>query len=179
VDTSTPSICSLLSDDYEDGVIDPIYAIVKPNWIESGGSLNGTPSKTRASIVANGFAGCSNCSLTTSVMTEGGVFNKVWVMGWQIDKGNRIELLYKEESEKVVLKQRIGKKVVKKARAIVTIDPNIFYDTTINFDGQTFTVTIDGIGVITMPKAAGSSPFGVPGFQVKNTTGHFGGICID
>ncbi|HEY7159851.1 MAG TPA: hypothetical protein VH815_01265, partial [Acidobacteriota bacterium] len=81
----------LLSDDFEDGIIDPsIWTIVKDSWQESSGDLVGIPAKRKAFIFASGFAGCDHCTIQTSVSTSGGSFAKVWVIGWYQDKNNHI-----------------------------------------------------------------------------------------
>ncbi len=178
--TQAAPTCNLFGADFEDGVLDPNWAYEKLDWAETGGNLVGTPAKRSARAIATpAFAGCgANCTIEAHVSTAGGLFNKVWVYTFYVDKRNKVELLAKENTDRWVLKQRINQTIVAKGKAIATIDPNVFYDVIINYDGTTFTVSIDGTTLITLP-AGGAVPTGTVGFQVKNTTGSFGDICVN
>jgi hypothetical protein len=178
--TQTAPTCNLFGDDFEDGVLDPNWSYEKPNWIETGGNLVGTPVKRSARAIASpAFAGCgANCTVEAHLSTAGGPFNKIWLYTFYVDKRNKVELLGKEENDRWILKQRINQTIVAKQKAISTIDPNVVYDAVVSFDGTTFTVSIDGAPLITMP-AGGIVPTGTVGFQVKNTTGSFGDICVN
>jgi hypothetical protein len=175
----TGPTCNMFGDDFEDGVLDPNWTYEKPTWTETGGSLTGTPVKKSARAIATpAFGGCNQCTIETHVSTAGGAGNKVWIYTFYVDKRNKVELLAKEENDKWVLKQRVNNAIVAKAKGLATIDPNVVYDVVIAFDGTTFTVTVDGTSLITLP-AGGTVPTGTVGFQVKNTTGSFGDICIN
>jgi hypothetical protein len=166
----------LFSDDFSDGTVD--WLVVKPNVTETGGNLVLTPTVRKAEAVASPvFAGCSTCSLQTSVQTAGGSFNKVWVLNWYVDKKNTVELLFKEQNDKVVLKQRVNGRVLAKQKALLTIDPNTVYDVQMGFDGTQITVSIDGNPLITMTPAGALN--GVPGFRAKYTTGTFDSVCVN
>lgn len=174
---SQPPAC-LLSDDFEDGTIDPsIWTIVKDSWQESSGELIGTPIRRKALIFADGFAGCDHCTIQTSVSTSGGSLAKVWIIGWYQDKNNNIELLLKEDSDRVILKQKSNGVIARKQKAILKIDPNVSYAVQLSFDGTAIHVSIDNVEVLTVP--AGSIPFGTVGYQAKNTTAHFGFVCLN
>ncbi len=178
--TQVAPTCTQFGDDFEDGVLDPNWAYEKATWSETGGNLVGTPLKRSARAIATpAFAGCgANCTIEAHVSTAGGLFNKVWVYAFYIDKRNKVELLAKENTDRWVLKQRIYQTIGAKGKAIATIDPNVVYDAIISYDGTTFTVSIDGTTLITLP-AGGAVPIGTVGFQVKNTTGSFGDICVN
>jgi len=177
--TPTGPTCNLFGDDFEDGVLDPNWTYEKPNWTETGGSLVGTPvGKAARAIATPAFAGCNQCSIETHVSSAGGTGNKIWVYTFYVDKKNKVELLAKEENDKWVLKERSNNAIVAKAKGIATIDPNVVYDVVVAFDGTTFTVTVDGAQLISMPAAA-TVPTGTVGYQVKGTTGSFGDICIN
>jgi uncharacterized delta-60 repeat protein len=134
----------LFCDDFEDGV-QPNWLITKQDFTETGGNYVGTPSGNKAETIASPvFAGCSVCSIEVVMRTAGGVFNKVWLLTFYIDKNNLIELLMKEESDRWVMKQRVNKTVVAKAKGILTIDPNVDYDVIVNYDGTTVNVSVDG-----------------------------------
>ncbi|HSP05745.1 MAG TPA: putative Ig domain-containing protein, partial [Acidobacteriota bacterium] len=170
----------LFCDDFEDGVLDPTWTYVKPGWSESGGALAGVPAGRKAIAVATPvFSGCSNCTVDAAMQTAGGVGNRVWLLAWYVDKGNTVELMMKEESNRWILKQRVNGPVVAKMKGVLTIDPNVSYDARITFDGAQFQVFIDNTLLITLPKAPGTAPFGTVGFETKGTTGTFGSISVN
>lgn len=175
----TAAAC-LFCDDFEDGVVDPGWSYVKPGWSEDGDNLVGTPSGKKAIVTASPiFAGCSNCSVKADIQTSGGIGNKVWLLGWYVDKANTLELLMKEETDRWVLKYRFNGSVVVKAKFSQTIDPLTTYDVEVTFDGADFRLYVNGTLLITMPKASGSTPNGTVGFQVKRTTARIGFITVD
>jgi hypothetical protein len=169
----------LLCDDFEDGVLNPNWTVVKTSWNESAGSLNGTPDKKKAIIIATPiFSGCQNCFVESAIVTAGGVGNKIWMLGWYVDKKNALELLFKEENDKIVLKQRSNGAVVTKNKGSLTLSPNVSYQVRVAFDGTIFTVFVDNVPLFTLtPKAA--VPVGTVGFYVKGTTGSFGYITVN
>lgn len=168
----------LFCDDFNDDVLDPNWTYIKPTWTESGGSLQGTSKKKAIAVATPIFSGCLTCTIQTSLMTQGGPGNRVWLLGWYVDKDDKIELLMKEEQDVWVLKQRIGGSVVAKTKASSTIDPNVAYAVVVSFDGTQFTVTIDGNPLISLtPK--GTVPIGTVGFQAKATTGFFDYINVN
>jgi hypothetical protein len=168
----------LFCDDFNDDVLDPNWTYIKPTWTESGGSLQGTSKKKATAVATPIFSGCLTCTIQTSLMTQGGPGNRVWLLGWYVDKDDKVELLMKEEQDVWVLKQRIGGSVVAKAKAAATIDPNVAYTIVVSFDGTQFTVSIDGNPLITLT-AAGTVPSGTVGFQAKATTGFFDYINVN
>jgi len=169
--------CALFNDDFADNTVD--WVVEKPNWIESGGNLVGTPTGTKATINASSvYAGCSGaCTFHTTMMTAGGAFNKLWMLPWYTDKRNTVEVLMKDENEKYILRQRVNGVVVAKTKLLVTIDPNVVYDVVVSFDGTVFTLTVDGTATVTLNAAGPAS--GTFGFSAKNTTGTFGFACVD
>ncbi|MCI0443225.1 Ig-like domain-containing protein, partial [bacterium] len=171
----------LFCDDFNDGTIDPNWTYVKPTWTEGGGNLMGTPVKKKATAAATPvFAGCQVCSMEASMLTAGGISNKLWLLGWYVDKRNTMELLMKEENERWVLKQRVNGRVVKKAKGIKTIDPNTAYAARIVFDGTSFQVFVDDfVTPLFTLTPQGSVPTGTVGFSVKNTTGSFDYVTVN
>jgi hypothetical protein len=167
----------LFCDDFEDGV-QPNWLITKQNFTETGGSYVGTPTGNKAETIASPvFSGCSVCSIEVVMRTAGGSFNKVWLLTFYIDKNNLTELLMKEESDRWVMKQRINKVVVAKAKGILTIDPNTDYDVIVSYDGTTVNVSVDGSALITMSPVG--TPNGTVGFRVKKTVGSFNSILVN
>lgn len=171
----------LFCDDFNDGILNPNWNYIKPEWIESNGRLNGIPDRKKAIAVATPiFGGCQNCYVEASMQTVGGTTNKVWLLAWYIDKKNTMELLMKEEGESWVLKQKVEGRVVAKAKGIKTIDPDTSYIVRILFDGSNFQVFINDLltPLFTLTPAA-PVPVGTVGFQIKNTTGSFDYINVN
>jgi hypothetical protein len=184
--TCQPRICQacietcLFCDQFNDGVLatDWEYKPVSGGWNENGTQLVGSSNRKAQAIANPAFAGCDDCSVETAMRTGGGGFNRVWLLGWYIDKRNTFELLMKEEQDRWILKQRSGGSVLKKAKALRTINPNQTYVVRIGYDGTTFTVSIDGEQVISMTPAA-PVPSGTVGFKVKSTEGTFDYITVN
>lgn len=174
-DAATCTFC----DDFEDGVLDPNWTYIKQTWSESGGDLIGTPSGKKAIAVATPiFAGCLNCSIQTKMLTNGGAGNRVWLLGWYVDKANTVELMMKQETGRWVLKQRSGKRIVAKQKAVSSISVGIVYTVVISFNGTQFDVAVDGTPLMSLTPV-GTVPTGTVGFQVKSTTGQFGEISVN
>ena len=99
------------------------------------------------------------------------------MFAWYTDKNNNLEVMMKQESNKVIMKQRAGGSVVAKAKGLVTLIPNISYNLKVTFDGATFTLFVDGNLLATLP-AASPAP-GTIGFQAKRTTARFGHVLVE
>ena len=171
------AVACLFCDDFEDGLLDPAWSYLKPAWSESGGDLIAIPAKKALAIASPAFAGCSDCSFEAAVTTAGGTGNKISVFAWYADKGNNVEIIMKEESDKFIVKQRAAGTIVAKGKATATVLPNVSYDIKITFDGSAFTLLINGNPVATLP--AGATPNGTIGFQVKGTTAHIGQVLVE
>jgi uncharacterized delta-60 repeat protein len=176
--SSGPPPGCLFCDDFENAVLDMNWTYVKPSWIEASGYLTGQPTGAKAEVFATPvFSGCSICIVQTSIRTQGGVGNKIWFFAWYTNKQNTVELLMKEESDKWILRQRVGGSIVAKTKGSGTILPNVFYDVKIEFNGTNFILTVGGTVLATMPAAA--VPNGTVGFRIKKTTGSFAFIQVD
>lgn len=167
----------LYCDDFEDGVLASDWSYLKPAWSESGGSLVATPVKKGVAIASPVFGGCSDCSFETDLTIAGGQGNRVWILAWYADKGNTLEVLLKEESDKIIVKQRLNGTLVAKAKGAVPIDSNVNYNIRIVKDATQFSVLVDGNSVITMPVSG--APFGTIGLEAKNTTCQFGHVSAE
>jgi Big-like domain-containing protein len=171
----------LYCDDFNDGNLDPNWTYIKQSWSESNGSLIGTPTGRTAIAVATPiYAGCQTCTIETKMRTAGGTFDKVWILGWYVDKKNTMELLMKEESDRWILKQRTNGFVVAKAKGIKTINPNTDYAVRLTFDGISFQVFVDDFVTPLFsltPQAI--VPVGTVGFKVKNTIGSFDYVTVN
>lgn len=173
---SNPITC-LLCDDFEDGVLSPDWTY-QGSWSESNGSLIGDPSNSKKAlaIAPSAFGGCSTCTIETSLESSGGFLNKVWLLGWYVDKANRVELLMKEDQDKWILKQHAGGVVVAKSKVKVVIDPNVPYDVKLRFDGASLILEVNGVELINT--AAVGLPSGTIAFQAKKAVGKFGYINV-
>lgn len=176
--TVTAGSC-LFCDDFEDAILSPNWTYIKPTWTEpAGGSLIGSPVKKKAITIATPvFTGCSNCYVESTMMTAGGIGNRVWMLGWYVDKKNTVELMMKEENDKWVLKERINGAIVAKTKMISVINPNTFYRARITFDGTQFQVFIDGNLLMSL-NAVGPHN-GTVGFEAKGTVASFGEIIVN
>lgn len=171
----------LYCDDFNDGNLDPNWTYIKQSWSESNGTLNGTPTGRVAIAIASPiYPGCQTCSMEASMRSAGGAFNKVWMLGWYVDKKNSMELLMKEESDRWVLKQRVNGSIVTKAKGIKTINPNTDYAVRITFDGISFKVFVDDFvtPLFTLTPQV-NVPAGTVGFKVKNTIGSFDYVTVN
>lgn len=170
------------SDGFDDGALDDDWDYAKGSWSETGGNLVGTPTGKKAVAIASPcFPGCSVCTIAATMMSAGGPFSKLWLLGWYQDKRNTIEVLMNEPSDKWILRQRVNGVVTAKASAKRPIEPNVFYSCTVTYNGENLTLSVDGTAVVSIhPTAVARVPAslinGTVGFQVKNTTGAFGGV---
>jgi hypothetical protein len=170
---------SLLLDEFDDDV--QSWPAKKGTWVESNGILSGSGPKS-AIVYApqpwfpSGVSGCSTCTLETDVSTAGGIGNKIFIQPWYQDKQNRVDVLLKQESGKIILKQKVNGSIAQKMKASFTIVPNTFHHFKVGFDGTNFHLEVDGTSLITMPAAA--MPSGNLYFQVKQTTVSIEGVNI-
>jgi hypothetical protein len=170
----------LYCDDFNDGV-PPNWTEIKPDCNESNGFMNCNPTKRKAIIIATpAFAGCQNCIIDTSVLLTGGAGGRIWLLTHYVNKGNTLEILLKEEDDKVVVKQRSNGSVIAKAKATVPLDANNLYSVQVQYDGTAVTVNIGGDPTPQLTSTPiGVLPSGTVGFQVKNTIGMFDYITVN
>jgi hypothetical protein len=83
----------------------------------------------------------------------------------------------KEETDRWILKQRVNKKIVVKAKAIQTINPNTPYAVSLSYDGASIIVQVDGVQILSV--AVSGTLNGTIGFQNKNTTAMFDNIQVN
>lgn len=167
----------LFCDDFEDGILAP-WTYSKPLWSETSGNLVGVSTKKLTAVATPVFAGCATCTIEATMMTAGGSGNQLRLLGWYQSKSNDVELLFKEEADKIILKQRVNGNVVAKNKVAFPIVPGISYDVSMDYDGTAFHVYVNSVLMITLQKAPSTSAFGSVGFFVKATTGTFGQIEV-
>ncbi len=118
------------------------------DWTIGGGFLSNLLDKKSIGVATDFSPGCTNCTLSTTFRTtpsESGF--KVWIFFHYVDEDNNIEVLFKED--KVVLKEVVGDDVVDKVKADFTLVPGQLYDVQVGYDGTNYTVTIDGVLILT------------------------------
>jgi hypothetical protein len=171
----TVSNCAFL-DLFEDGTVG--LSVLGDAVTEEGGDLVLAPtagSKT-AEAVADGFAGCSTCAITTVARMSAGTGGKFSILGWYADARSHVELQFDERKDRIVLRQKSRGRTVRTAKATaVTIDPETDYEVLVSFDGTAFVVWVDGIPRIVMETKV--APTGVPGFRAKKAGARVGFVC--
>ena len=171
----------LFCDEFDDNSLNPNWIYIKnmSDWAENGTELIGHPAKRKTLALANPvFQGCTNCVAQTIMRTAGGPFNQVWFLFHVVDRNNLVELQMKEGTDRWVLRHRVNKKTVAKAKFLAPIDPNTDYTMSIRYDGTNYIVSLNGTDVITMPPG-GEVTGGSVGFKVKSTTGTFQRIQVN
>jgi len=165
------------ADNFNDGVL--TFVVVKPNVTEASGFLNLTPAGRKAIATSDPvFAGCSTCTITTTMQFSGGVGAKGWLLTHRIDKNNQIEIIFKQDTGKVIVREKFGGQVKQKVKASFAITPNTNYQVQASYDGTTYTLKIDGATIITMTPTASLSP-GIFGYQSKNQTTLVDDVCVN
>ena len=167
----------LYCDDFDNTRLDSDWTVVKATWSESNGEMHGSGVK-KAAVVATGFPGCEVCSFQATIKTAGGIGNKFWMLAWYKDKNNKIEVLFNEQKDKILFKQRVNGVIVSKTKIAATILPNTTYDVRIEHNGHDFGFYINGELKQSIPEFPGTTWNGTIGFEVKNTTLHVGDVFI-
>jgi hypothetical protein len=178
IETDSVESCVLFNDEFDDDVVD--WNVIKPNAVENSGNMALIPSTKKGEIEAkNVFSGCgANCTLNTTFQTAGGMRSKVWVLGWYVDKQNLIELLFREDKNRITIRQRVNKTIVRKSSANFAINPNTPYPVTMIYDGTTITVLINGSSIGLSLTPVGSLD-GSVGLRSTNTSSTFTHMCVD
>lgn len=166
-------------DSFGDGVLATDWTYSKPSWNEAGGNLIGSPLKRKTQAIATpAFAGCDLCSVQATMRTSGGAGNSVSLLTHYVDNKTNVEVMLKEEADKVVLKQRINGVVVVKGKSSFIIDPNTYYNVVLSYDGSLLLLSVNGIPLISVP-SVGVLPSATVGFKSINTTALFDNIRVD
>jgi hypothetical protein len=170
----------LLFDDFEDGTMD--WNRISGNCQEVNGEFvcNATNKKVRvyAPVPWNpsGDSGCTICGVDVDINFAAAPFSKVMLQIWYQDNKNLVQLMIKEDRDKIVLLQKANGAIVGKQSASFTLNPGVDYHFRIGFDGSNFTVSVDGQTIITLAPAA--EPTGNFGIRVIRTTASFSEITI-
>lgn len=153
------------TDDFEDGDISN-WNQKNGNWGVNSGNLEGSTTK-KASIFAP-LSGCSNCTLEADlrVVTPGG---RVSLLGWYTNKSSYVELLLKEDVDKLILKQRVNG-LTNKMKVDQVLDAGVDYHVKITYDGNQFQVFFNGGAAPILTLQSEGLSTGTVGFRVKSTT---------
>lgn len=169
----------LFADDFGDGVADG-WTPDKGSWTAATNALVGTQLSGKATDIATGFAGCSQCSVEADIRVGSGTSAKISLLGWYIDNQNYVELSMDKGDDKWTLKNRIGGDVVGKDSFKDSVDLviNTLYHVKMTYDGVNIQVYVRGgvTPVITLP-ATGIS--GTVGFRIKSTGGTIDNVQVN
>src|SRR5262249_45626865 len=165
----------LFCDDFQDGVLATDWTYSSNVWTETGGALFATSNKRATAIATPVYAGCSICSVETTLTDVSGLKTQASVIGWYQNSTTYVELL--EKAGHWTLKQFPGTAKAVKTKALLPINQGTSYDVILSYDGANFTVRVNGSVIITMP--AVMSPNGTFGFAVKGGTASFGEIIVN
>jgi predicted secreted protein len=158
----------LFSEDF-DGTTPP------PNWtytqafVENNGVLSPATKKKSTAIATPAFAGCQNCTITSSVQYTGAK-SKIILIGWSLDSGNELELLM--NSKKIKLLQRSNNVIVKKQKFKTPLAMNVPHTIAMSYDGTNVIVNIDGTDVFPAFTPVGTLPVGTVGVLLKGDLGN-------
>lgn len=166
----------LFCDDFNDTVVNPNWTYNKGTWTEPGGFLQGTVVRKATAIATPAFIGCAQCTVEADMKIAGS--GQLYLYGWYQSKSSHAELRMSADNDYWMLKL-YGGGTTKKKKISRVVNPNTNYHSKIVFDGTNFTVFIDGVQIITLPKITGTTPSGTVGFLVKSTTGSFDSIVVN
>ena len=165
------------SNDFNDGVLEWIEE--RPAVTEPGdGFLHLTPVRRKAVGVADSsFAGASTGTFTFDIQFSGGPTTKNWIYTHRVDRRHQIEILFKEEQDKIVVKER-NTVIVRKQKADFTLMENVPYQVVVVYNGATYDVSVNGTPIIT-----GFTPATLPsaniGAAAKGDTLLIDNVCVN
>ena len=156
-------------DEFEDGVRPSGWKFRGASWREQGGALTASGGEAWAQ---KAFGGCATCSVEATLSVAAGRGGSASLVGWRRDAQHYVELRLLESEDRWLLVHRDGKRNVQASFA-APLAPNVDYAVRIAFDGERFTVAIDGLPAFELAKAAGSSPTGTVGLRVSKRAARF------
>lgn len=169
----------ILAEEFGSLMLPAGFTYLKGAWIADAFSLISSGGKA-AFLASPAFPGCATCRIETLLKTPGeansGLPSKMFVQGWYSDKNNLVELIVKEGSDKLLLRQKVNGTIVNKTKVTAGLNPFDEYRLRMLYDGVNFLVYLNGVPVITMPAAG--SPFGTFGFQSKGAPGYIENVYV-
>jgi uncharacterized repeat protein (TIGR01451 family) len=181
-ETTNATQC-VFCDDFEDSTLSAQWTYTPDNttWSEDGDNLVGQSAKKAIQAIATPAfsAGCLNCTIETSLASDGGKGNKILFIGWYLNDSNLIQLEINQSKGKWTLSQRSGGAIVRKASVKIPVVVGQFYTVRINFNGTTFTVGIDANPTAITMLPAATVNTGTVGFKVQKTRARFAYINVN
>jgi hypothetical protein len=169
-----PIVCNF-SDEFNDDLFD--WVELKPSWTEANDVLIGRPSKNKAVLTAPAsFASCDICNIDTNVSTSADGDNKIWILTHRVDNESQVEILLKSGTDKIVVKIKANGLLLAKAKNNLVIDAGVFYKVIASYDGDNYTVSVDGVPLISIPITALQA--GTIGYQTLDTTISVENVCV-
>jgi hypothetical protein len=203
----------LFTDHFDAGALPSGWDFQKPEWSESGSFLVGDPTGRKAIAVAcffdnktgecksapeSAFTGCQDCNVEASVTVPGGPGNVVWVIGWYTgsegsdtipdDKPGKyaMELLIKEEKDRIIVKERFNGMVIVKKKRAMKIDPGDVIGVQLSYDSteNMFTVSLrstdpcDSLDQVISFNPVAEVPSGTVVFKTKEGTASFDYVLV-
>lgn len=170
----------LLFDDFQDGI--PTWTVTAGtvqelnfSLVASGGGKALAPTPWNPSLLTQ----CDLCLIEANMLSAGGTKSQAVLRGWFVDETTNVEVRMLEASNTWQLTQKsAGTTVATKKKKVTAIDPNTPYNVKISFNGNLFTLTVDGVQLFTMTKGAGTTPLGNVGVRAKRTTATFNDIKV-
>ena len=176
VDTSV--VACVFCDDFENSTRSEDWTYDKGSWEEKDGELQGTPTKRKAiAIAAPAFAGCQLCTIRAVLALTGTVGTRGGIIAWHVAKTHSVELLLKEATNTWVLKQRVDRRIVAKAKAQHSIVPGTFYTVVLSHDGSAIHLEVDGELLLSFTPAV-PLPSGTVGFFTRGAAARFESIEV-
>ena len=111
----------LLLDQFNDNTL--TWSVLKGNWAESGEFLS-ISTLDAAKIFAplpwspSGVSGCITCSHSVQLATAG-LPGRISIFGWYVDNKNYVEVLIKDDADKVILRQKSNGRVLREDKGAV------------------------------------------------------------
>ena len=149
-------------------------------WTEGNDSLRANPTfagEFATALATGAFGGCIEGAVSATIRFDIYSMGTVALIGWYGNSNNHVSLTMDEFANRWTLTQKVAGVDVETASSnALAIETGVVYDAEVSFDGDVFSVVVDGFQIITMPKAPGSIPDGTVGFGVWATVADFGGV---
>ncbi len=152
------------------------------NWLTTDGQLMGNllGSGNGQAIDQSINGACSDCKIETTATVStasSGSFDTLTLVGWYRDQNNFVGLSMDEFANVWRLTEVVGGVPFTAEVPVAQILPNQSYDLTLQFDGSTFSATVDDELLLQLPRQS-SSPIGFAGFMVNDNNATFSELRV-
>lgn len=158
------------SDFFSDAALDPSYAYDKGDWSEDGLSLLATTPKKSSMRLADAMQ-CGPCSFAfdLGLAATPSKTAKLSVLLWYQSPKSYVDLVIKPRAGVLLLREHVGGRIVRKAKAAYAVEPFQTYRFRVRYDGSSVAVDVNENGQLSLePRAAHAGGFG---FQTKRVPG--------